>query len=97
MQNILRHVQEVKTLIQQLRTQLQLVVSDDDDSSVVQDKKVVEDLRKKIASYKSELHQMKDDLIRIQAEEFRKQGMVENAYKRAEEMVERMLASVVEE
>jgi len=67
MQNIVRHVQEVKQAITQIRTQLQLAQTDDA-SSLAGDAEQIEKLKKKIAEYSHELHAMRDDLVHEQME-----------------------------
>lgn len=96
MQNIVRHIQEVQTAIRNLRAQLQLVQNDEDDASVVQDKKKIEDLRLKIKGYVEELEKMRGDLVREQMEELQNGigvGMTtEQLQKKAEGMVEELIA-----
>jgi len=95
MQNIVRHIQEVQKAIRQLRTQLQLAQTDDDVTSVKQDKKMVEDLKIKISGYLGELESMRGDLIREQMEELKNGigvGMTtEQLQKKAEEMVQHLI------
>lgn len=98
MQNIVVHMQVVLTAIRQLRQQLQLAQVDDDISSVKQDKRQIEVLRKKIKEYGVELEKMREDLIREQLEELKNGVGVgltsEELYKRAEEMVEELINEV---
>ncbi|MFZ2189396.1 MAG: hypothetical protein WA057_03335 [Candidatus Magasanikiibacteriota bacterium] len=100
MQNIVRHMQEVQTAIRQLRAQLQLAQTDDDVSSLKQDRKKVEELKKKIGGYIEELEKMRGDLIREQMEELKNGigvGMTSaQLQKKAEEMVEDLINSVKE-
>lgn len=72
MQNILVHMQTVLGAIQQLRQQLQLVQNSDDPASVVQDKKRIEELKKKIKNYGDELEKMRGNLIKEEIEELKK-------------------------
>jgi len=98
MQNIVVHMQTVISAIRQLRAQLQLVQSDDDDSSVKQDKKKIAELTKKLEDYGDELIKMKADLIREQMEELKNDigegGSVEELQKRAEELVDELIKQV---
>jgi len=71
MQNIVRHMQEVKTAIRKLRAQLQLVQNDEDETSIKGDKKQVKELKLKIKDYVGELESMRDDLIREQMQELK--------------------------
>jgi len=68
MQNIILHMQQVRSAIAQLRVQLQLP-GDDTSASVAQDEKRVAQLRKKIAAYQDELRKMRADLIREEMQE----------------------------
>lgn len=63
MQNIMVHMQQVLAAIKALREQLQISNDGADDSSVVRDKKRVDELKDKIGEYKDELLKMKDELI----------------------------------
>ncbi|HBU07436.1 MAG TPA: hypothetical protein DEB09_05130 [Candidatus Magasanikbacteria bacterium] len=98
MQNIVRHMQEVQTAIRQLRAQLQLAQTDDDVSSLKQDKKKVEELKKKIGGYLEELEKMRGELVREQMEELKNGigvGMTSaQLQKKAEEMVQQLIDSV---
>lgn len=71
MKNIMVHMQQVTTAIQQLRTLLQLVAQDDP-TSVAQDKDRILKLKKNISLYQEELEKMKGDLIAQQMEELQK-------------------------
>lgn len=98
MQNIVLHMQEVSQAIQQLRAQLQLAQTDDDVTSLKQDKKRVEELKKKIQDYGVELEKMREDLISEEIEEL-KNGIgvglsAGELRKRAEEMVGKMIAEI---
>ncbi|KKQ26955.1 MAG: hypothetical protein US42_C0018G0029 [Candidatus Magasanikbacteria bacterium GW2011_GWC2_37_14] len=98
MQNIVVHMQTVISAIRQLRTQLQLVQKDDDDSSVKQDKKKIAELTKKLEDYGDELIKMKADLIREQMEELKNDigegGSLEELQKKAEALVEELIKQV---
>ncbi len=108
MQNIVLHMQSVLLAIRQLRQQLQLAQNDDVDS-VKQDKKRVEELKKKIRDYGDELEKMRGDLIREQVKELSrserdpavagKNGVgvglsSAEMQQKAEEMVEEMIKQV---
>ncbi len=98
MQNIIRNMAQVTQAIRQLRARLQVNDSDDDDDSLIQDRRYVEKLKNKIAYYQDELKKMKGDLIREQIEELKKthphSGWSE-IEARAENLVEKMIQSVV--
>jgi DNA-binding ferritin-like protein len=96
MQNIVLHMQQVTTLIAQLRKQLKLAEDDGDPASVEQDKKAIEDLKKKIQEHRAEIEDMQEDLVKAQMAELQKQGVMEGVEKMAREMVERMLEGVNE-
>jgi len=72
MQNILLNIQQVLSLIQQLRAQLQLADDSNEPASVQQDKKRLAELKKKIADYSIELENMREDLTREQATELKR-------------------------
>ncbi len=97
MQNIVLHMQTVLSAIRQLRQQLQLAEESDDPTSVKQDKKQIEELKKKIREYGDELEKMRGDLVREQMEELsrRKVGMTtEELQRKAEKLVEEMIQQV---
>lgn len=98
MQSIIVHMQTVLAAIRRLRRQLQLAESSVDPSSIKQDKKQVEELKKKIKEYGDELEKMRGDLIREQMEELSRGvevGMTaEGLREKAEEMVDKMIAMV---
>ena len=100
MQNIIRHIQEVQTAIRKLRAQLQLAQNDEDDTSVKQDKKQVNELMIKIRGYVEELENMREDLIREQMEELENDmaigASMEELKKKAEDMVDDMIRKVKE-
>ena len=100
MQNIIRHVQEVQMAIRKLRAQLQLAQNDDDDSSVKQDKKQIDELMSKIRDYVEELENMREDLVREQMEELKdSMGVgvtIENLKEKAEVMVDDMIRQIKE-
>ena len=100
MQNIIRHIQEVQTAIRKLRAQLQLAQNDEDDTSVKQDKKQVNELMLKIRGYVEELENMREDLIREQMEELENDmaigASMEELKKKAEDMVDDMIRKVKE-
>ena len=84
--------------IRQLRSQLQLAQTDDDVSSVKQDRKKIAELKKKIQDYGVELEKMKGDLIREQMEELKNGVGVglssADLQAKAEAMVEKMIGEV---
>jgi len=98
MQNIARHMQEVEQTIRQLRQQLQLAQSNTDPISVVQDKKRIEELKKKISEYVNELENMREDLILEQIEDLRNgsDGALseEELRKKAMDMIEDMIKQI---
>ncbi len=97
MQNIAQHMQVVEHTIRQLRAQLQLAQSNNDPISVAQDKRRIEELKKKILDYKEELGNMREDLVREQVEELKKQNLGLSEFelnKRAEELVEQLIRTV---
>ncbi len=98
MQNIILHMQTVLSAIRQLRQQLQLAQTDDDISSVKQDKKQIEILKKKIQEYGDELEKMRKDLVREQMEELKNGVGVglssAELQVKAEEMVELLIKQV---
>lgn len=98
MQNIVLHMQTVMSAIRQLRQQLQLVEESDDPASIKQDKKQIEELKKKIREYGDELEKMRGDLVREQMEEL-KDGVgvgmtTAELQQRAEELVEKLIQQV---
>ncbi len=100
MQNIVIHMQQVTQAIRQLRAQLQLVEDSDDPSSIIQDKKKVEDLKNKIKSYGDELEKMRGDLVREEMAELKKGVGInmseEDLRVKAEESVEKMIREIKE-
>lgn len=100
MQNIFVNMQQVKATIKQLRALLQLQDDDNDDHhSAEQDKKRIQELRKKITLHQTELENMRHDLVCYQKEELEKQNLGLSAQalqEKAEKMVEQMIASVRE-
>ncbi|MBI2437034.1 MAG: hypothetical protein HYV41_04830 [Candidatus Magasanikbacteria bacterium] len=96
-QNIVIHMQQVLSAIQALRQQLQLK-NDDAVSSVSQDKKQVEKIKRKIAEHRDEIIKMKDELILAQVEQLREGKAVgtsdEFLKKQAEEMIDRIMREV---
>ena len=100
MQNIVLHMQEVTQAIRNLRTQLQLAQSSDDPTSVVQDKKKVEELKLKIKDYVGEVEKMREDLIREEMDELQKGVGINMSEKelrlRAGESVEQLIKQIKE-
>lgn len=98
MQNIVVHMQTVLSAIRQLRQQLQLAQVDDDVDSVKQDKKRIEELKKKIKDYGDELEKMRSDLVREQMEEIKNgigvQMSTGELQAQAEKMVDEMIEQV---
>ena len=97
-QNIMMNITSVLQAIQALRQQLQLVVNQDDNiSSVEQDKKMIDKLKKKIAGHTDEILKMKEDLIIAQAKQLSAVGGVEvteDLKNKARAMVENLLAQI---
>lgn len=96
MKNIVMNMHAVKQQIRQLRQLLQLA-DDDDSSSIQMDKKRVDELRQKIASYSDELVSMRDELIREQKEELITNGFVGDVTEEAERLIEQMIKDVMKE
>jgi len=99
MQNILIHMQQVKTAIRQLRQQLQLA-DGDDSGSVQHDAARVEELKKQVKGYQEELVKMRSDLVREQMSEL-KNGIgvgltTAELQARAEGVIDAMIAEVVD-
>jgi len=99
MQNILIHMQQVKTAIRQLRQQLQLA-GDDDSGSVQHDQKRIDGLKKQVKEHQEELIKMRDDLVREQMSELKNGvgvGMSTwELQEKAEGIIDAMIAEVVE-
>jgi len=96
-QNIMINIASVLQAIQALRQQLQLATSDDSVSSVEQDKKMIDKLKKKIAGHTDEILKMKEDLIIAQAKQLSAVGGVEvteDLKNKARAMVENLLAQI---
>ncbi|MEK7644147.1 MAG: hypothetical protein AAB390_02485 [Patescibacteria group bacterium] len=96
MQNIVAHMQMVVAAIRQLRAQLQLVQTDDDENnpSLAKDKKRIDDLKKRIHEYSDEVERMREDLIREQVELLRaaepkltKEELNDRAVKMVEDLI----------
>lgn len=100
MQNILVHMQQVTSAIRQLRSQLQLAQTDDDATSVRQDKKRIDELKKKIKEHVEEVEKMRGDLVREQIEELKNGigvGMSSSELQeKAEEIVDRLIKEIKE-
>lgn len=96
MKNIVMNMHAVKQQIKQLRQLLQLTDTDDG-TSLEQDQKRVNELKKTIAGYTSELVSMRDDLIREQTEELMTQGATGDVIEQATALVDRMIADVMGE
>jgi len=100
MQNIVLHMQQVKKAIAQLRVQLQLQASDDQESSVSRDEERVKELKEQIREYQDELVKMRGDLIREEMEELKNGvgvGMsTDELQARAEKSIDAMIQEVVE-
>lgn len=96
MKNIVMNMHAVKQQIQQLRQLLQLA-GNDDGTSLQQDQKRVEELKKTIAGHTTELVSMRDDLIREQTEELVAQGTPGDVAEQATRLVDRMIADVMGE
>ncbi|PIR75322.1 MAG: hypothetical protein CO030_04135 [Candidatus Magasanikbacteria bacterium CG_4_9_14_0_2_um_filter_42_11] len=94
MKNIVMNMHTVKQQIKQLRQQLQLADTDDA-SSLKQDQKVVDELKKKIAGHQHELLAMRDDLIREQKEELIEQKFVGDVVVESERLIDQMIADVM--
>ncbi|OGH85879.1 MAG: hypothetical protein A2493_02425 [Candidatus Magasanikbacteria bacterium RIFOXYC12_FULL_33_11] len=97
LQNIMINITQVMQAIQALRQQLQLASSDENISSVEQDKKMIEKLKKKIAGHTDELLKMKENLITaqtIQLSEAEGGEITENLKNKATEMVENLIAQI---
>ena len=95
MKNIVMNMHAVKQQIRKLRQQLQLADSDDD-SSLVQDQKFIDDLKKKIAVYSDELVSMRDDLVSEQKAELLESGFVGDVQSEAEKRIDAMIADVID-
>lgn len=97
MRNIFLHIQQVTAAIRQLRAQLSLAGQSTDPASVARDKEIIEALRRQIAGYQHDLLNMKDDLVREQMDELRKQGGTDDKALRqqAQTMVGKMLEDFV--
>lgn len=95
MKNIVMNMHAVKQQIQQLRQQLQLA-DNDDASSLRQDQKAVDELKKKISGHQQELLAMREDLIREQQEDLIEQKFVGDVMAEAERLIDRMIADVME-
>lgn len=95
MKNIVMNMHMVKQQIQQLRAQLQLA-DNDDASSLRQDQKAVDELKKKISGHQQELLAMREDLIREQKEELITQKFVGDVFAESERLIDRMIADVME-
>ncbi len=74
MQNILLHMQEVRTAIAELRKALSLVDPGGDPQSLIRDQEKIDELKKTIARYQDELKKMRSDLVREEIETL-KQGI----------------------
>jgi hypothetical protein len=97
MQNIIVHMQSVMQAIRDLRAALQLPVHSNDDESIIQDKKRMEDLHKKIAAYVDELYAMKEDLVNEHMINLQKEHPTKNADElrvQAEHIVENILVEI---
>ncbi|MBD3311833.1 MAG: hypothetical protein GF349_05100 [Candidatus Magasanikbacteria bacterium] len=95
MQNIVLHMKQVQQAIKKLRAQLQLD-SDDDYSSLKQDKKRLDEIKRQIKIYQNEIVKMKDDLIREEYETLKQKAGGNNFDKkelkaRAESTVDKMM------
>lgn len=67
-QNLMLHIQLTLSALKALKTQLQLT-SQEDPASVVHDKKIVSTLKQKIVEHKTELLEMKEDLVQALMED----------------------------
>ena len=97
-QNIMLNVNQVLQAIKALRAQLQLATNDGDSiSSVEQDKKSIEKLKKKIAGHTDELFKIKEELIVAHANQMAEsQGIIltDELKEKAKNMVENLLAEI---
>ena len=98
MQNIMINVGQVVQAIKALRAQLQIVANNDENiSSVEQDKKSIEKLKKKISGHTDELLKMKEELITIHISQMSQASGVEineDMKNKAREVVENLIAEV---
>ncbi len=95
MKNIVMNMHAVKQQIHQLRKQLQLVASDDN-ASLMQDQKRVDELIEKISGYQNELVGLRDELIAEQKEELTEQSFVGDTQVEAEKRIDAMIADVMQ-
>jgi hypothetical protein len=98
MQNIVLHMQQVTDAIRKLRQELALADSGGP-ASVARDKKRIDALKEKIKAYRREILDMREDLIREQAEELKKSGFTENANVlrgEAERLVEELMNQITD-
>ncbi|PIR78445.1 MAG: hypothetical protein COU28_01545 [Candidatus Magasanikbacteria bacterium CG10_big_fil_rev_8_21_14_0_10_36_16] len=97
-QNIMLNVNQVLQAIKALRAQLQLATNDGDSiSSVEQDKKSIEKLKKKIAGHTDELFKIKEELIVAHANQMAEsQGIIltDELKEKARNLVENLLAEI---
>jgi len=98
MQNIMINVGQVLQAIKDLRAQLQIVANNDESiSSVEQDKKAIEKLKKKISGHTDELLKMKEELITIHISQMSQASGIEineDMKNKAREVVENLIAEV---
>jgi hypothetical protein len=89
-QNLVLHIQHVVAAIGALKTQLQLTI-EDDPSSVTQDKKMVDALKRKITKHKKELMEMKGDLVEVLMKEGENKSLPIKTTEEVTQMVERII------